>query len=456
MRGFCYGFAQFGVGASWIYVSVATHGVESPLLAATITTIFCAGWALFCCALPWWLWRRLPLADDARGLLWAFPAVWVLGEWMRCWLFTGFPWLLVGYGHLDTPLAGWAPVGGVLAVSFAVALSGAALLCLKRGGPRATALIVLALLWGGGTLLRTVEWTRPSPKTAMTAALVQANIPIEFKWRKAQREQIIARYRELSAPLWSEYELVVWPETALPNWYPDSRDMLHESSTLATTSSATLFSGIAERHRDFNFYNSIWALGSNSGSYHKRHLVPYGEYWPLADWLNRLLPFMDLSVVGYSAGAERQPLLQTADHVIAPYICYEIVFPDLVREAPGRGAEFLLTVSEDAWFGRSLMPHQHMQMAQMRALENSRALLRSTNSGISALVDHRGRLVRRGGLFQSEVVSGKLAVREGLTPFSRFGSLPILLLCAVLLATGTAGGVRAGRKLTEKKARAET
>ena len=450
VRAFCYGYGQFAVGASWIYVSVNYHGLHSPLLAGAITAMFCALCALCSYALPWWLWRRLPLASGTHGLLWAFPALWVLGEWSRCWLFTGFPWLLVGYGHLHTPLAGWAPVGGVLFIGFAVAQSAAALLILLRGGGRATALAVLAVLWGGGALLNTVEWTQPSTQAPLRAALVQANIPIDYKWEHAQRRKSIARYRALSAPLWSEHQLVVWPETAQPNWYRDSLALLRESSATAAASGSTLLSGIGERHgervEDFRFYNAIWALGAGSGRYHKRHLVPYGEYWPLANWAHSLFPFMDLRIVGFQPGAAKQPLLQAAGHAIAPYICYEIIFPELVREAPGRGAAFLLTVSEDAWFGRSLMPHQHLQIAQMRALETGRALLRGTNSGISALIDHRGRLVARGGLFQSEVVSGQLSAREGLTPFARFGSLPTLLLCAALLAVGTAGGAAAARR----------
>ena len=443
LRAFCYGLGQFTVGASWIYVSINNHGVQSPLLAGTITAAHSALWALCCYALPWWLWRRLPLASGAGGLLWVFPALWVLSEWIRCWLFTGFPWLLIGYGHLQTPLAGWAPVGGVLLLSFAVAQSGAALLCLLQGNARRTALLVLAVLWGGGAWLNTVEWTQPTAQAPVRIALVQANIPIQYKWEPSQRQEIIAHYRQLSAPLWAEHQIIVWPETAQPNWYNDSLRLLRESSATASATGSTLLSGIierqGERREDYRFYNAVWALGADEGRYHKRHLVPYGEYWPLAKWLRILVPFLDLNVLsGFEVGAARQPLLQAAGHAIAPYICYEIVFPDLVREATVRGASFLLTVSEDTWFGRSMMPHQHLQMAQMRALENGRALLRGTNGGISALVDHRGRLVASSKLFQREVISGQLSARDGLTPFARLGSLPTLLLCAMLLAMGTA------------------
>ena len=437
--GWCYALGQFGCGASWIFISIHQHSATAALPAAVLTLLFCAGMALLFGALPWSLFGALPGARLPKALA-AFPALWVLAEWLRTWVLGGFPWLLLGYAHLETPLAGWAPAGSVLAASGAAALSAAALVCMWRGAARARFAGVLALLaaWGGGAALERIQWTQVQG-APLKVGLVQANIPLDTKWRPHSWRQTIAHYRRLSTPLWEKHDLVVWPETVLPAWPQETAAFLAETGEIAAAKGAAFVAGVAESESGpqaaagRQFYNTVLASGQGSGRYRKRHLVPFGEYVPLERWLRGALPFFDLPMSSFSAGAARQPLLRIQGIPAAAFICYEIAFPAMAAAAlPEAG--LLLTVSEDAWFGRSLAPHQHLQIARMRALEAGRDLVRATNSGLSAVVDYRGRTTAQSGLFREEIVTGEVRIRGGATPFARFGTRPVLVLCLALLA----------------------
>jgi len=433
--GWCYGFGQFGLGASWIFISIYQHSATAILPAALLTLLFCAGMALLFTTLPWALWSALPGSRTLKALA-AFPALWVLGEWLRTWVLGGFPWLLLGYGHLETPLANWAPVGSVLAAGGATALSAGALVCLLRGPARARmgAALALLLAWGGGGILGQLSWTQAEGEP-LRVGLVQANIPLSTKWQPPQWRQTMAQYWRLSIPLWQEHDVVVWPETALPAWPGEVAIFLTRVAGIAQAKGITFVTGIAEKSSGAagsGFYNSVLAAGQGAGQYRKRHLVPFGEYVPLEKWLRGALPFFDLPMSSFSRGTSAQPLLQVQGAPTAAFICYEIAFPAMVAAAlPEAG--LLLTVSEDAWFGRSLAPHQHLQIARMRALETGRDLVRATNSGLSALVDYRGQIIVQGRLFREETLSGKVRIRSGSTPFARTGTGPVLALCLALL-----------------------
>jgi len=442
LRGWFFGAGMFGTGSSWVYVSIHDFGYAPVPLAAALTLGFCLGLALVPAATVW-VWARF-FRERRGGVLLGFPAAWVLGEWCRIWLLTGFPWLYLGYSQLDGPLAGWAPVGGVLGLGALLAFTAAALVvALQQGRRWPIALLIAALLWGLGPALSRVDWVRPQGDP-LEVAMVQGNIPQELKWEPGHLETTLETYAQLSEPLWG-VDLVVWPEAALPAYFDRLSDYLQALARRAAVAGSTLLTGVPTRianpdaNRGFDVFNSVVAIGADSGLYHKRHLVPFGEYVPLDSVLRGLIAFFDLPMSSFSAGPAEQPLLGVKGLQLAPFICYEIVFPDMVASALP-DADVLLTVSNDTWFGRSIGPLQHLQMARMRALENGRPLIRATNNGVSALVDARGEILVRGGQFTREVVRGEIQPTTGATPYSRTGSAPLIVLAILVLA-----GVRASR-----------
>lgn len=442
-RGWLFGLGSFGTGTSWIFVSIHRYGDAPVPLAAALTFVFCAGLGLFTAA-GMWAWARF-LRNRPGGVLLGFPAMWVLTEWSREWVLTGFPWLLAGYSQTDGPLAGWAPVAGVYGIGLLIAFTAAAGVWLlsrpSRGEPlaRGATLALVAVLWITASPLARIEWSTPTGK-ALSVALVQGNIPQLLKWEPNHLGNTLGIYANLSEPLWGT-DLVVWPESSVPAYFDTVTDFLSTQASLAAAKGTTLLLGLPSRQEDptrkrgYVAFNSVAALGAESGIYHKRHLVPFGEYVPLERALRGLIAFFDLPMSSFSSGPAEQALLAGGGTTIAPSICYEIVYPELVRRGAA-GAGLLLTVSNDTWFGASLGPLQHLEMARMRALENSRDLLRATNDGISALVDHRGVLTVRGGQFTREVVRGQVQPRTGSTPFTQLGYWPVLLLC-VLMVLGT-------------------
>lgn len=420
-RGWCFGAGLFLSGASWLYVSIHDFGGASLALAALLSGGFCLLLALMHAMLGYGYARWLRGAALGRWL--GFAAWWVLWEWVRYWLLTGFPWLYVGYAHLATPLGGWAPVGGVYALSFGVALSAAAgaLLLEKQWTP---AVIALAL-WLGGFGLQSIEWTQPK-QAPIKVALVQANIPQSVKWDPEFFRTTLDIYRSLSAPLWRDNAIVFWPEAAVPAFYEHAKPFFDVNAGEAARHNHALVSGVPYRSAHGEVFNSAIALGNGSGIYHKQHLVPFGEYVPLEKYLRGLIEFFDLPMSDFQGGPAGQAPLQAAGLTFAPFICYEVVYGDLVRHAR---ADVLLTLTNDAWFGRSIGPLQHLQMVQMRALEMGRPFVRATSNGVTALIDSKGRIAARIPQFERAVLTGSVQGYAGLTPFARFGSWPVLLFC---------------------------
>jgi apolipoprotein N-acyltransferase len=431
-RGWLFGIGLFGSGSSWVYVSIHVYGNASPLLAGALTLLFCAGLALLH-ALQAWVYARF-VRILPGGMLIGFASLWVLFEWLRSWLLTGFPWLYLGYAHIDTWLAGWAPILGVYALSFAVAFSASCLFLAWRSRQTAALVsygVLLAAMWGGGLLLKPIEWVVPASPEPLNVALYQPNIPLERKWDRSAYPQILAQYEQAIRPMFSR-DVIVWPESAIPRLYSAARDFLDPIARRASVTDTTLITGIVTRDGDGRVYNSIVSLGLGSGQYDKQRLVPFGEYVPLEDWLRGLIDFFDLPMSNFSRGASGQAPLQAGNHRVAPLICYEIVYPELVARS-ARRSEMLVTISNDTWFGASIGPLQHLQMARMRALENGRYLLRGTNNGVSAIIDHRGTIIDATPQFEEATLTGQAQVMLGHTPFTSFGSTPLLTALFILL-----------------------
>lgn len=438
MRGWWFGAGLFVSGGSWLYVSIHDFGGAPLPLATLLSGGFCLLLALMHGMLGYGYARWL--RDRPAGRWLGFAAWWVVWEWVRYWLLTGFPWLYVGYAHIATPLGGWAPLGGIYTIGFAVAISAAALALLLLRRPARAALACAAALWIGGALLQQVAWTRPLG-APLSVALVQANIPQSVKWDPESFRSTLDIYRDLSAPLWQRHDIVFWPEAAIPAFYDRAQDYFDSQAALAAQHGHTLIAGVPSRDEappgPKAIYNSAIALGNGSGIYHKQHLVPFGEYVPLEDYLRGLIQFFDLPMSDFQGGDLGQPPLRAGATTFAPYICYEVVYGDLVRHARG---DVLLTLSNDAWFGHSIGPLQHLQMAQMRAVELGRYMVRATGNGVTALIDERGRVTARIPQFERGVLTGTIQPFEGLTPYARSGSWPILVFC--LLATAACALVR--------------
>lgn len=443
LTGWLYGAGFFGVGASWVYVSIHVYGNASPALAGLLTLIFCAGLALlFGCQT--WLFRRLAGTRALAGAL-AFPALWVLFEWLRSWLLTGFPWLYAGYATLAMPLSGWAPLFGVWGGSLVLVAWGAVPVALARtvGLPRTAAVsaVLVVLTVTPGWWLQGVDWTRVAGKP-LAVAIYQPNIPLEQKWDRRYAQAIFNQFTDATVPLFAEADLVLWPEGALPAYRHQISAYLDGMADLASAAEATLVTGIPAREGEAR-HNSILALGAGSGIYHKQRLVPFGEYVPLEAWLRGLIDFFDLPMSQFVPGADDQPLLEVAGRPVATLICYEVVYPDFSARQ-GAGADFLITVSNDSWFGASLGPLQHLQMARFRALEQQRDMLRGTNNGVSAIIGPRGELKAASDQFVETTLTGQVTPRRGTTPFVRWGSLPVLVLSGLMLAAAGFLGRRHG------------
>jgi apolipoprotein N-acyltransferase len=432
-RGWLFGIGMFGTGSSWVYVSIHDHGNANVLLALSLTALFCAGLASLH-ALFAWIYVRF-LRQLMAGMLLGFPALWVLFEWLRSWLLTGFPWLYIGYSALDTWADGWVPVIGVFGVSLLCAFSASCLyLAYMRRHLQAYLVYatMIASLWLIGWQLQQAKWVAPASATPLSVGIVQPNIPQELKWQREYYEPTLALYQSMTEPLLGR-DIVLWPESAIPNYYQRSREFLLPLARRGFEQGTALVTGIPWRPADSNdYHNSIIALGQGSGVYHKQRLVPFGEYVPLESWLRGLIEFFNLPMSGFSPGPSNQSPLLVHDFRVSPFICYEIVYPELVRNY-ARQADLMITISNDSWFGSSIGPLQHLQMARMRALENGRYLIRATNNGISAIIDERGTVLTSSPQFERMTLTGDAQVMLGKTPFSRIGSMPIIVLCWVML-----------------------
>ncbi len=437
LSGYLFGVGYFGLGASWVAVSMYRFGGMGVALSLLSTLLFVLVLAAFP-AVTGWLYRRY-FARFSRPLrlLLVLPALWGLLEWTRGWILTGFPWLALGYSQTDSPLGGVAPVLGVYGIGWLVTLS-AGLLLLAWQMPARRWLPLLALLgiWVLGAGLSQVEWSAPAGEP-LRASLIQGNVPQNLKWLPEQRQPTIDLYTRLSRQHWADSDIVIWPETALPAYYHQAERFLQGLAAEAARHGSSLMLGLPVRPESApdTYYNSVVAVGEPVQFYNKHHLVPFGEYIPLKDLLGGLLDILQVPMADFSRGAAVQPPLVVAGQKIAVSICYEDAFgEEVIRALPQ--ATVLVNVSNDAWFGDSLAPHQHLQMARMRSMETARPMFRATNNGISALIDHRGRVTARSPQFEVYVLSGSLQPRRGATPYVLGGnySLLVLLLSSLLLA----------------------
>ncbi len=418
--GWLFGLGLLGFGVFWLRISIDQFGNVGTPLAVLATGLFILFVALFFAAAGW-LARRFH-AGPVRSILLLFPALWGLFEWLRGWVLTGFPWLTLGYSQVESPLAGYGPLLGVYGLSWLLALS-AGLLLLAWLQPRRALLwlSVGGLIWLGGWGLQQQSWTSPRGE-ALQVSLLQANVPQSMKWQRAVRDPTLELYGRMTRETRGS-ELVIWPETAVPDFlHRVDADWLQPVAREAAEWGGEVLVGVPVVNPESGrYYNSAQVLGRPDQVYHKRHLVPFGEFLPLRWLIGPLLAFMEVPMSNFAAGTAQRPLLTLGGLPVGMSICYEDAFGAEVAQALPDAA-LLVNLSNDAWFGDSLAPHQHLQIARMRALETGRPMLRSTNTGISALIGPRGELLAKSGLLEQAVLRGEIQPMGGSTPFVRWGN----------------------------------
>jgi len=434
LDGFWFGCGLFGAGVSWIYVSLSQFGGMPPMLAGLATALLCAFLALFPAAAGW-LQARIPAAAGVRVCLLA-PASLTLFEWLRGWILTGFPWLTTGYGATGWPLQGFAPLLGVFGVSFIVlSLAGMAWLVWRHRWIFLAAFLVVV---GAGQSLRYVDYTKPEG-APVGVALLQGNIPQDLKFQPERYARTLHTYAQLAEG--SAARLIVLPETALPRFL-DQVDpaYLARLEAVGRRNGGDVLIGAPVRASRDEYYNSVVSLGSaQRQAYHKVHLVPFGEFVPPAlGWTLRLV---QIPLGSFSRGAPEQRALAVAGMRVAVNVCYEDAFGAEIA-AQARDATLLVNVSNVAWFGDSLAPGQHLQIARLRAAETGRMHLAATNTGITAAIDRDGDVVARLPQFTEGRLEVAAQAYAGVTPYMRFADWPIVIASLALLA----GAVFAARR----------
>ncbi len=429
--GFLFGVGMFGVGVSWVFISMHDFGGVSAPLGVLLTVLFVLFLALFPAGAGWLQVRYF----QQPGALWlntlTLSALWVLFEWCRGWIFTGFPWLAVGYSQVDSPLAGLAPILGVYGVSWAVSLLAALLAFAQPVNMWRIALPAIVLLILGMFGLTRIEWVT-SAGEPIKVALLQGNVSQEVKWNPEQRQPTIDWYVENTRLSWGS-DLIIWPETALPVFYHQAHDFLLELGQEARAAGSDLFIGMPVMNtRTQQYYNSMVSVGGPEQIYSKQHLVPFGEYIPLAALLGGLMEFMQVPLPDFSIEASA-PVVKLAGYPMGVSICYEDAFgEEVIRALPE--AQVLINTSNDAWFGDSMAPHQHLQIARMRSLETQRPMLRTTNTGVTAVIDHHGKVMAQAPQFEAVVLRAEIQPMTGVTPYAYTGNRVLIAVLMLWMA----------------------
>ena len=438
--GFAWGAGAFLTGTYWLYISIHVFG-EAPLAVAIFLMLGLVAIMALYPALTGYLCARAGASGVLRWLM-LLPGSWVLTEWLRGWVASGFPWLSLGYSQTDGWLGGFAPLGGVYGISLAIALLAGALLALLRGrtGDRVAAVVLTAGILATGFAADQRTWTESTGRT-LEVALIQGAVPQDRKWLPSQREPTKDLYRGLTAESPSA-ELVIWPEAAIPAVAHEELDYLAAVEADVRVRGADLMLGMLERDPESGrYYNSLIALGAEPGVYRKRHLVPFGEYFPVPDFVRDWMRLMSLPYVDIASGPAHPPPLVVAGEPVALSICYEDAFGAEQRTFLPE-ATLMVNVSNDAWFGNSIAPHQHLQIARLRSMEAGRYLLRATNTGISAVIRPDGSLAGTSPQFETDVLEAAVQPHVGATPWIQWGNAPAVLLAALLALAGLLAGRR--------------
>jgi len=444
MVSFSFNLSMFLATIHWVYVSMDLFGGMPLIVSMLLIVLLCAYLAIFPTLAIWASYRFTFLSHAQRYLL-VFPVFWLLMDSLRGWFLTGFPWAYLGYSHAETPFSGFAPILGVQGITLAILLICGALTLIIQKQKMVLSLSIITLLVASGAYLKTLRYTELQP--AIKVALVQGNIDQNEKWESSQLYPSLFKYLDLSEEGDNsdrENELIIWPESAIAALEIDMQRFLQPLSNELSMKGKTLLTGIIEYDlQNDDYYNSIIMLGklpegqgysqTSPNRYRKHQLLPIGEFVPFEALLRPLAPYFNLPMSSFNRGTSHQPNLQSGLASFAPALCYEVAFPELLRRNVGHDTGVLLTLSNDAWFGHSIGPDQHLEIARMRAIEFARPLLRSTNNGITAIYNDQGIELGRLPSNTAAVLRQEVQPAFGLTPYQRFGATPLQLYCILIL-----------------------
>ena len=426
--GYLFGFAVFGIGVNWLHISINLFGGMNIIGAFFFTYLLIAFISLYPAVCGY---LAVRFFKDFYFL--AIPSLWLITEWGRGWILTGFPWLNIGTSQTDSILSSYAPLIGDYGISFIVCVIAISITIVIKENLKKRMIAISVLIFIGvfSLVLSNYNWTQKTGEE-LSVTLIQGAIPQEIKWNPDQRKRTYEIYSSLSEPYWSS-DIIIWPETAIPAYYHLAGDFINPITERMQQTDTLFMSGIVNKDQSMNkYFNSILLIDEQHRFYNKHHLVPFGEYLPFKSLLDRILRFLKIPMSDFSSGNVKNKLLETDKGIFGMSICYEDAYGTEIRRALPE-ANILINVSNDAWFGDSMAPHQHLQIARMRALENGRYLLRSTNTGISAIIDNKGKIVERSPQFKPHALNAKAALFIGETPYSRYGNYLILCFSFLIL-----------------------
>lgn len=430
--GFCFAFSMHCVGTSWVFISLNTYG-DMPLPLAIICVAgFIAVLSLFPMLAGWFQARFIHTSIHIRLLL-VIPAIWTLFEYVRNHILTGFSWLELGYSQTDSWLGALGSVIGIHGVTLAVAILAGCIALIgtdfRRYGLQST--IAATALFVAGFVIQNIDWGKPHGDH-FRADLVQLNVPLTTKWSIQQRRNLIDKYLNISQANDNDSDVVVWPESSIPAFVDQLDSEFHRD---IKNLGRPLISGFLERrHRQggVEYFNAAVLFDQQPAIYRKQHLVPFGEYTPFLWLFGSIAEYFEIPMSEMSAWTGDQKNMIVAGRNVGMGICYEDAFPyDVLRTMPD--AELLMNISEDAWFGNSFGPHQRLQMARMRSIEVERPMLRVSNTGLSAAIDHKGRLLQVSPQFEEYVLNAEVQPRSGMTPYTNWRDWPVLLLILCII-----------------------
>ncbi len=425
--GFIYGLGLFGSGVSWVSVSMTEHGGASIPLAFAMTSIFAAGLAIFPGLASWGYASWHQRWSTTLGKVCLLTACWVTMEAFRSWFLTGFPWLLFGYSALNTPFEGYLSWLGVFGVSAIIALTAGGFLA-SLMDRRLITLIIPSVFLMTGPILNGQFQPNEDPTQATRVALWQPVIAQSEKWKPEFRGRIVEQHVVNGLP--ADAGVIIWPETALPMTESRVNTALPDLDLMLLSNGQTLITGVLGQSQG-RYTNRLITLGSGQGTYDKTRLVPFGEYVPLESLLRGLIAFFDLPMSAIIPGTQ-QSLLIHGHLKFGPLICYEIAYTGQARQIAD-DANVILTVSNDTWFGDSIGPDQHLQIAQIRARELGKPVVRATNDGLTAFINARGQVESTLPRFERGILSHTVIPATTVTPYSLAGEAPLIILLIVIL-----------------------
>jgi len=441
LYGFFFGLGWFGSGISWVHVSIDKFG-GMPFTVTLLLMVLLSAYLAIYPALACYLSCKLTKKNIFN--VWLFPSIWLFTEFLRSIILTGFPWLSLGYSQIDGPLSSLAPVIGEIGITFIMLILVTCLSQLFLNNKIRSHLFIITTVLLFSWVFSQLSFTTPLHQQTKVA-LIQGNIKQEMRWQALQEWPTMLKYLDLTRANY-DADLIVWPESAVPQLEPLVQDYLTMTNKAAALNNSAIITGIQNYDvSNKEYFNGLIVLGKKDqqstvgqyyyqthNRYYKHHLLPIGEFVPFGDLLRPLAPLFNLPMSSFSRGDYQQPNIRANGLNVLPLICFEIVFAEQLRANFNDHTNLLLTVSNDAWFGDSHGPHQHLEITRMRALEFGRPILRSTNNGVTAIIDHLGVVIAQAPQFVETVLRAKINLVTGRTPFSYWGHWLAFLLALIL------------------------